>query len=251
MNTTLNHIRLLTILLFSITTGSFSQNISKELPHFSKVFAGSHIQLALKHGMSEKIEVTAENVSLDNLIIKAKHGTLRIYLDDWHKHDIIKEGNKTLKADQYSKSKIYAEVTYSQLRTIVVIGEENISSDSKIESDKFRLRICGEAIVFLKDLETKKLKSKLFGENKVVIQSGTAISHKSKLFGENSMVMKDLHAQKTKCTSFGENEFAANSEEKFRVISFGESEFRQHGSAKIHKTFVLGENKYLYSYNSQ
>ena len=65
------------------------------------------------------------------------------------------------------------------------------------------------------------------------------------------MIVTDVYAQKTKCTSFGENEFAGNSEKKFRVNSFGESEFNQHGTAKIHKTIALGENKYLYSYNNE
>jgi hypothetical protein len=243
MKKTINQIRLLTILLLPITNGSFSQDMSKELPHFNKIFAGPHIELTLKQGEHEKIGVTSENVSPDNVIIEVKHEKLRIYLVDWRKHEIFKEGSKTFKADRYRNSKVYATVTFNQLRTLVAIGEERITSDSKIENDIFRLRIYGEAKVFLQRLEAKKLKSKLFGENEVVIQSGEIVNHKSKLFGENSLTLINLRTQKTKCTSLGENEFAGNSVRKFKVSSLGESEFRQYGSAKIHKMIVLGENK--------
>lgn len=251
MKTTINQIRLLTLVLLPVTAGSFSQDISKTLPHFDKIVVGPHIELTLNQGEHEAIGVTAENVALDKIIIKVRHKTLRVYLEDWHQHEIIKEGSKKFKADRYRNSRVYATVTFDQIKTLVAMGEENIRSDSKIESDKFRLKIYGEASVFLKGLETIKLKTKLFGENEVTIQSGEIVNHKSTLFGENDIDLINVHSQKAKCTSFGENEFAASSEKKFRVISFGESGFSQYGSAKIHKTIVLGENKYCYAYNPQ
>ncbi len=251
MKTTFNQIRLLTLLLITTTIGGFSQDISKALPYFDKIVAGPHIELALQQGEHEGIEVAAENVSHDNVIIKVRNGTLKIYLEDWHKHEMIKKDTKRFKAGLYRNTKVHATVTFNRLRKIVAIGEEKISSDSKIENDKFRLKIYGEAKVFLQSLETRKLVTKLFGENEVSIRSGEILNHKSRLFGENNVSIKDVRAQKVKCASFGENELAANSEKKFKVISFGESEFQQYGSAKIHKTIVLGENKYLYSYHSQ
>jgi hypothetical protein len=251
MKNTISQISLLTLLLLPITACSFSQDISKALPDFDRIVAGPYIELTLNQGEHETIGVTAENVSLDDVIIKVKHGTLKIYLEDWHKHEIIKKDSKKFKADQYRNSRVYATVTFDQIKTLVAMGEENIRSDSNIENDKFRLRIYGEAKVYLKGLEARKLKTKLFGENEVTIQSGEIVNHKSRLFGENDLDLINVHSQKAKCTSFGENEFAASSEKKFRVISFGESEFNQHGSAKIHKTIVLGENKYCYANSPQ
>ena len=251
MKTIFNQTRLLTLLLFPFTIASFSQRISKELANFNKIVAGPHIELTLKQGEHEMIETTAENVSPDNIVIKVRNGTLKIYLKDWRKHEIIKKDTKTFKADLYRNTKVHATVIFNSLRKIVAIGEEKISSDSIIENDRFSMKIYGETKVCLCNLETNKLITKLFGENEVAIQSGKAVKHKSKLFGENSVIVTDVYAQKTKCTSFGENEFAGNSEKKFRVNSFGESEFNQHGTAKIHKTIALGENKYLYSYNNE
>lgn len=251
MKTIFNQTRLLTLLLLLFTVVSFSQPVSKELASFDKIVAGPHIEMTLKQGEHEMIEVTAENVSPDNIVIKVRNGTLKIYLKDWRKHEMIKKDTKKFKAGLYRKTKVHATVTFNRLRKIVAIGEEKISSGSIIKNDKFRMKIYGEAKVCLRNLEVNKLITKLFGENEVAIQSGKAVKHKSKLFGENSVIVTDVYAQKTKCTSFGENEFAGNSEKKFKVNSFGESEFNQHGTAKIHKMIVLGENKCCYADNHQ
>ena len=147
--------------------------------------------------------------------------------------------------------KVHATVTYNQINTIVVRGDEQVICHDNIKNDVFRLRAYGESELIFQYVEAKNLTTKLYGENKLEIQSGEITGYKSRLYGENKIELENIHVQKTKCTSFGESKLDCNSDDKFRVSSFGESRFTQYGKAKIRRVIALGENKYLYASNQE
>jgi hypothetical protein len=119
-------------MFLAITYSSLSQSISEKLPHFNKIILGPYINLTLDKGKKEKIEVYADNLDLDKINFKIRHGTLMISLDDWFKNEII-----------------------------VQSGTIN----------KFKGKLVGENLLNAKNVSSQKIKCFSIGENEFICNS--------------------------------------------------------------------------------
>ena len=235
------------ISLYSVS----GQQIEKDLPEFNRIVISPYISLEIIQGNKEHIRIKAENIDTAKINIAVRHGKLRIYLDDAKylpKNEKSRKGKEKYIQEMYRNVQIYATVTYKELKSLAVIGEELVSCQGGIKNTSFKLRTIGETKVFFENSEVEKLIIKSIGENEISIASGKVMACKTKLIGENRVRIDQVKAMKAKFSSIGENEMDCNAEEKLSIRTIGESELIQHGKAKIHKGLRIGENKFTYAF---
>jgi len=226
------------LLLIGIATTSAAQEITKELRSFSKIVASPKINLVLEKGNQDSIRVIYSGIQADQVTIKVKGNTLRIYLDDhkmggWHK------GGKKI----YEDAAITAYVTYTDLTHLEIRGSQELVCNGAIEAKKFKLKAYGENEITLASIRTDHLKTCLYGENRLTIEGGKAEYQQYKLFGENKIDSRALKSYATKTTSYGESKIKIFSQDELRVTSFGESKILYDGDASISRGLIFGETK--------
>lgn len=226
------------------------QQIEMDLPEFNRIVLSPYIELKLIEGDEEYIRIEAENIDPGKINIIVNHRKLRIYLDDAKylpKNETSRKGKEKYIREMYRDAQIYATVTYKEIKSLAVMGEEQVSCKGSIKNNSFKLRTIGETNVLIEDIEVETLKIKSIGENEINIAAGEVIVCITKLIGENKVSIVQMKAKTARFSSIGENEMNCNAEEKLRIRTIGESELVQYGKAKIRKGFRIGENEFTYA----
>jgi Putative auto-transporter adhesin, head GIN domain len=219
------------------------QEISRELPSFTKVIASPKINLILEKGEKSSIRLVYANVSADQINIEVKGKTLRLYLDD------AKVVEKTYKASNHQRKSVYehasitAYVTYTELKALQIRGNQELTCKDEIESKKFVLRAYGENEIRLASIKTEYFKTTLYGENDLKINGGKAEYQKYKLYGENKIDSRELKSFVATTTIFGESKIKLAIQDKLKVNSFGESQVRYDGEARVNRGLVFGNTE--------
>jgi hypothetical protein len=230
-----------TILFCSIAR---AQTINKPLPHFDKLVVSPLVNVVLTEGEQEHIRLEYSGVESDkiNYIVKGK--TLRIYLDDaritvkTRKH--YDEDGYEYKKPIYRNVQITAYVTYRQLRSLEVRGEETVICESPLVQDEFQLKIYGQSKVTLASLETDHLKAYLYGENKLTIQSGSSETQKYRVYGENRIDTRNFTSKHISAGSIGESKLSLHASGQLRVTTVGESNVYNSGEGQTTKRLTIG-----------
>ncbi len=222
-----------------------AQTPVQTLSAFDKVITSPHVSLVLVAGEQESIRLAYENIEPEKVNVFVRHKTLRVYLDDARitvKHQKWEEGDHTYKKPIYDKSvKVTAYVTYRQLKSLQIRGEEDVTCRSELRNDAFRLRVYGQATVTLASLKTNTLKAKLYGENKVTIQSGQADKQRYRIYGENRLDTENLTGKTVSAHSYGDSQLRVYASNRIGVMAFGESDIRYAGDAHLRKGLIIGE----------
>ena len=71
-----------TFTLLSLLLANFVSAETIDLLPFHTIVSGPHIELELKNGLSESMDITTDGVSMDDVIYEVKGKTLHIYLRD-------------------------------------------------------------------------------------------------------------------------------------------------------------------------
>ena len=214
----------------------FAQSIPLE--SFDKIMVSPRINLHLVEGDQENIRFEVENIDPDDIRYEVRHKKLSVFLDGARNTE-PQVSYKGYKRSIYAGGEVHAYVTYKSLRKLVVKGEENVTCDSPIDTDRFTMRLYGESEVDLISLNAGYFKVAMFGENDLHIGEGDIDTQRYALYGENDIKVKEVSCHDTRTTSFGENELTINSK-NLSLTSFGETEIAYAGSMKIGKKIVLG-----------
>lgn len=251
MKTTIGIFNAITFFLLIGFSSISGQQIEMDLPEFNCIVLSPYIELKLIQGDEENIRIEAENIDPEKINIIVSHRKLRIYLDDAKylpKNETSRKGKEKYIQEMYRDVQIYATVTYKKIKSLAIMGEEQISCKGSINNNSFKLRTIGEANVLIENIKVETLKIKSIGENEINIASGEVIVCTTKLIGENKVSMVQMKAKTARFSSIGENEMDCNAEEKLRIRTIGESELVQYGKAKIRKGFRIGENEFTYAF---
>ena len=236
-------LKTLTLILSCLTLSAFSQEINKDLKHFTRIVASPRINVILEKGDHEAVRLTYSNVDSEHINIDVTGKTLRIYLDDARKVERMKgqrdgHGNRE---SVYQDAAITAYVTYKELDMLEIRGNQELTCKDPLEAETFTLRAYGENEIHLASLRTGFFKAKLYGENHLRIDKGRTLEQKFMLYGENKIDTKGLRSDYIITSIFGEGSLMINSAEEVRIDAFGEPRIYVDGGANINKRLVIGK----------
>lgn len=239
-----------TFLLFligiALLSPAQSQELSRELAPFEKIIVSPKINLILRKGNQESIKLVYANVQAGQINVLQNGRTLHVFLDDARiveKRKRIYENNRNYKVSYYKNAVVTAYVTYRELKNLEVRGEEEITCDSLIMGDKFKLKAYGEANIYLANVKSEKFKAVLYGRNKVMVGSGSADFQKLRLYGENRINTRAFAGQDVVSRIYGEGKIMLTASRQFRFSSFGEPSIEVNGFPEVRKGIVIGRTK--------
>lgn len=233
----------LLILLSCVTLAAQAQDeIVKDLKPFTSIIASPRVNLILTKGDQEHIRLVYHDVSKGKINIEVHQKTLHIYLDDARK--VEKMASYT---DRYSRRRsmyagvsITAYVTYKDIESLEIRGNQELTCNDALEADEFRLKAYGENTINLASLKTDFFKASLYGQNILNIRKGRVVEQKYKLYGENRIDTHDMRSAFASASIFGEGNVRINTSEEVRVDAFGEPSIYVNGGAHVNKRLVFG-----------
>jgi len=232
------------ISLLIIAMSTQAQEITKNLDSFDKIIVSPKINLILKKGDQESILIKYSNVASDKINIKLTGSTLRIYLTDARiveKQKKAREENYSSSVSIYRDAVVTAYVTYVELKVLDIRGEEEVTCDGAIDSDKFKLKAYGEAEIALASIHTKKFKAVLYGENKLTIKDGQTGHQRYRLYGENKIDTRAFSSETISSTMYGEGRISVNASDEVRINAFGEPRINVSGTSHISRGIIIGK----------
>jgi len=221
-----------------------AQELTRNLDSFNKIIVSPKINLVLQKGEKESIRIKYSNVSADKINIDVNNNRLRIYLDDAR---IVEKHRKTHSENYSSNMSIYhdaiitAYVTYRELKVLDVRGEEEVTCDGLIESEKFKLKAYGEMDITLASVHAGKFKVVLYGENKLKIKKGESGHQRYRLYGVNKIDTHSLSSETISTTIYGEGRLSVNASDEVRINAFGEPRVNVSGNSHISRGIIIGK----------
>ena len=235
---------LFTILCFCFILEGKAQKIEKAVEPFDKLIVSPKINVILIKGEKEHVQLSYFGVEEDEINVKVKGRTLKLYLDNARVHDkrVPAKDRRYGKVSIYENVEVNAVISYKHLKSLQIRGEQKVVCSDPLKSEKFRIKLYGESQVKLASLETSKLKASLLGQNDLTINAGDISSQILRLMGENVINTQRVTSNYAKATSYGESKVFLNSSDLFKVTAFGESEIYYAGDATLLLGLVLGDN---------
>jgi hypothetical protein len=217
--------------------------IQKDLRPFSKVIASPRVNVILKKGDHENIRLVYTNVSKGQINIEVRHKTLQIYLDNARKVEKMSrhEARHGVRRTMYHDVTITAYVTYKDLESLEIRGNQELTCLDAIDTEEFRLKAYGENEITLASLRTDFFKASLYGQNILKVKKGKVVEQKYKLYGENRIDTRDMKSAFASASIFGEGDVKINSTEEVRLDAFGEPSIHVNGGAHINKRLIFGK----------
>jgi hypothetical protein len=236
----------LLLLLTCFTLGAQAQEeIKKDLKPFHRIVASPRVNLILKKGDSESIRLVYHGVSRSKINIEVHRKTLNIYLDNARKVEQMASytDNYNSRKSIYAGASITAYVTYKDIESLEIRGNQELTCEDALESEEFRLKAYGENEITLASLKTDYFKASLYGQNILKIHKGRVVEQKYKLYGENKIDTRDMRSAFASASIFGEGNVRINTSEEVRVDAFGEPSIYVNGGAHVNKRLVIGRTE--------
>jgi hypothetical protein len=211
--------------------------------NFEKIVVSPRIHVVLKKGEKESVSLRCNGVSSKKVNVISRGEKLLIYLDHARyveKKKRIVEDGYTRKADRYEDASVTAYITYRELKSIEVRGEQELVCDEKLDANKLKLIAYGKAEITLDTLSASKLKVKLYGENRLRVKSGLAEQQVYRLYGKNRIDNQGLVSETTKSTIYGEGTLRIYAKDEVHINAFGEPLVKVDGEARVYKGLVIG-----------
>jgi hypothetical protein len=231
------------ILAFILTASCLSaQEIQKDVKPFKRIIASPRVNLILKKGEYESVKLVYTQVDKSKINIEVRNKTLQIYLDDARKVERPQHYARhwAKGTGMYDGVTITAYVTYRELESLEIRGNQELTCNDAIEAEDFRLRAYGENDITLASLKAGYFKASLYGENDLKIKKGKAVEQKYKLYGENKIDTREMKSAFASASIFGEGNLKINTTETVRVDAFGEPTIYVDGGAHVNRRLVFG-----------
>lgn len=224
-------------------SAAHGQELKKDLTYFEKIIVSPKINLVLVKGDHESIRVVYSNVTPSDINMHVNGNTLHLFLTNARfieKRKRIYDNSEPRRVSIYKYANVTAYVTYRALKRLEVRGEEEVSIDSLVSGDKFKLKAYGEAELYLAGVKTEKFKAVLYGRNKLRINSGNVESQKFRLYGENRINTRPVSSTYASSRIYGEGKLSLTASNRFRITSFGEPYIEVNGLPEIRRGIMIG-----------
>jgi len=232
-------LKTLTVIFTLLSAAASAQEITKDLKHFTRVVASPRINVILEKGDHESVRLVYRDVSENDININVSGRTLRIFLDKARKVERMDRQDR--RRTMYEGATITAYVTYKELETLEIRGNQELTCKDAIDTEVFTLRAYGENEINLASLKTGFFKAKLYGQNNLNVQKGRTLEQRYLLYGENKIDTKGMRSDYITTSIFGEGSLRINSAEEVRIDAFGEPHIYVDGGAHINRRLVIGK----------
>lgn len=201
---------------------------------FSKLTAKGSVNVFLKKGDTQKIEVEAEDNILPNVSIEIKNGELtartegsirtkkgiNIYVVYKELNAITSSGSTDVFVESLLKSKSIS---------LVSSGSSDINIDS-IEAENIDLTSSGSSDIKIKHTQTKDFILGLSGSSDVKIAKGTATNLTISTSGSSDLYADNLETKTAAITSSGSSDVRVRVSNKLTAQSSGASDINYYGN---------------------
>ncbi|AXT19644.1 DUF2807 domain-containing protein [Flavobacteriaceae bacterium AU392] len=229
------------LLLFSLN--GYAQNKITPVDTFNKVIISPHLEVVFQEGEEESVKIESINLPIDKFNAEVKDLTLHLYLDGAKITSPTKKEKKNgwkQRTSIYKGTQAKVIITYKEVNTFALRGEEKIVFKSPLEQEKCTLNIYGESQVYIKEANIDDLKVVVYGESFLEIMEGETGEQKFTVYGEGKVDALNVTSEFTKITAYGDGHFKLNAQERLKITAFGEPTILHKGNAKM-KAMVIGE----------
>jgi len=229
------------LLLFSLHSNAQNEIISVNT--FNKVIVSPHIEVVFKKGSQETVTVKDISIPLEKLNIDVKNEVLQVYLEG---AKITSPTKKEKKNGWKQKVSIYKGtiakiiITYKEVETFDLRGEEKLVFESPLEQQHCALKIYGESQVYINEVAIDDLRISIYGESLLEIGKGTTGQQKITAYGESSVNVLNVDNDVTRITAYGDGSFQFNVSEKMKITAYGEPTIVYSGTGKLNKGLIIG-----------
>ena len=232
---------LLALSFLLISNSLKAQSKTFDIKGFDKVIVSPHIEVTFKKGEKESVIVESSTEPIEKLNVEVKNGTLQLYLTDAKVTTKSEKQDSQRKIPLYKGTVIKAIVTYKNVETFSLRGEERFFFESPIENKLLVLNIYGSTQVHLKNVTLEEFKVSIYGESFLKIEDGEIGFQKIRAYGASSVNLLEVDSRKTKLTAYGDGSFQFNASEELKVTSYGEPTVTYKGDAKVISGLSFGE----------
>lgn len=212
---------LMTLLLLSIASFTFSQTTKKtlELPEFKSIYVNSNYTVYLKQTNKQEVNVEALTEIYELTTIKVENGVLMINVE--RKPDAP---NKSIWAkidDIKLKPTMKLMVSVKNVSELQVNGSGKIISENSIASDYLSLGVAGSGTIDL-DIKGNNLKTEVSGSGNVALK-GYATANDISMSGSGSVTAFscELESAKVKMSGSGSCELTVSNSLEATVLGSG------------------------------
>jgi hypothetical protein len=237
-------ITLLTSLLF-LNGNLIAQETIKLETSFDKIIVSPHIEAIFKKENSASIEIVDISVPVEKFRYELNKGTLQVYLEGaktYTKNKKIVVRDFETKVPLYKGRVVKVIITYVDVNTFSLRGEEKITFQTPLIQDDCKLLIYGKSEVTINTIEVDNLSVSIYGESFLKIDNGSINKQKITAYGASKVMASDVITDETKLTAYGDGTFKLNVSKKFKVTSYGEATVLYKGDAALKKGIVIGES---------
>ncbi|MDI6643773.1 MAG: head GIN domain-containing protein [Methanobacteriaceae archaeon] len=211
---------LMMVVLSSGCVGSGSGNVVKEVRNvsgFNQISVDGNINVILKQGNAESVEVEAE----DNIISNIKTQVTG------NKLNIQQEGTSMI----WPSKPINVYVTVKDINSIEVSGSSKVKG-TDIDTDDLNLSISGSGTVEIENLTAKQLKAKISGAGNIEL-SGVVAKQELTIEGSGDYKARDLKTEDAVVTINGAGNADVNTSKKLEINITGAGNVSYLGSPTI------------------
>jgi hypothetical protein len=237
-------ITLLTSLLFLNGNLNAQETIKLEIS-FDKIIVSPHIEAIFKKENSASIEIVDISVPVEKFRYELNKGTLQVYLEGaktYTKNKKIVVRDFETKVPLYKGRVVKVIITYVDVNTFSLRGEEKITFQTPLIQDDCKLLIYGKSEVTINTIEVDNLSVSIYGESFLKMDNGSINKQKITAYGASKVMASDVITDETKLTAYGDGTFKLNVSKKFKVTSYGEATVLYKGDAALKKGIVIGES---------
>jgi hypothetical protein len=220
------------IVLFSQLANAGDATEKRELSPFREVSLRISANLTIEQGTSSQIEMTAEQETLDKIIVEVVDHKLiiRYSFEDTFFRD-FNPGHITLK------------VITPELEMLGVTGSGNILSEKPIDTRVIELFIAGSGNIKIAILKCERLEAEITGSGDIVVSGGdTTREIKLLIAGSGNLIANQLPAEYGNIRIAGSGNCDVNITHLLDAKIFGSGDIRYSGSPTIEST-IAGSGK--------
>lgn len=238
----INYILILGFLL-ALNIQAQEKNISLT-NSFDKIIVSPHIAAEFVQGEEASIVIESINEPIEKFQYEIKSGTLQVYLEGaktYTKSMKVEKNGRKQNKPLYKNTVAKVIITFVDVNTFSVRGEEKISFNSTLQQENFTLRIYGESEVTIKEAILQNLRVTIYGESDLTIEKGAIKKQRITAYGESNIRSGDVESSEAKITAYGDGTFQFNVSERLKVTSYGEASILYKGNPEIKKGIVIGD----------
>lgn len=212
---------------------------------FDKIIVSPHIEAVFKKGTEQSIKIEDINVPIEKFNYELEKGTLQVYLEGaktYTKNKKIIIRDSEMKVPLYKGRVVKLIITYVDVNTFSLRGEEKITFQTPLIQDDCTLRVYGKSEVTINTIDVNNLNVSIYGDSFLKMDNGNINKQKITAYGASKVMASDVNTQETKLTAYGDGIFKFNVSKKIKVTSYGESTVLYKGDATLKKGIVIGES---------